>query len=319
MVKIAVAGGTGSVAREIIEVLAATKKHDILVLSRKSRASDNRESGNVSYATTDYSSVVDLASLLRGCDTVLSFVAPYTDQSEAALAQKHLIDASIKAGVRRFAPSEWASARFDHLPWYSYKGQTRQYLEEVNKDSRVLEYCLFQPGLFTNYLTHPHRSATYLAAIETPFDFGNRRMIVCDGGEDQKCTFTTVRDLANVVAMAIEYAGDWPVEGGIKGSDLSIKQLITLGEKLRGPFEVTKIEAKLLQAGDCNSPWLPKVKHPSIPPDAVDFASKSVTAGLLSAIDAGAFQSNDAWNGLLPDYKFKDAEGFLEKAWSGKP
>jgi nucleoside-diphosphate-sugar epimerase len=120
------------------------------------------------------------------------------------------------------------------MPWYSFKAQTRQYLEEINKDPKVLEYCLFQPGLFTNYLTHPYRSTTHVADIETPFDFGNRRMIVCRGGGDHKITFTTVRDLANVVALAVEYDGEWPVVGGMKGSDLSVGQLLALGEELRG-------------------------------------------------------------------------------------
>ncbi|KAL1652908.1 hypothetical protein SLS61_004528 [Didymella pomorum] len=217
----------------------------------------------------------ELSGLLRGYDVVLSFIAPYLDQSEAALAQKNLIDASIQVGVERFAPSEWASARFEYLPWYSYKAETRQYLEKINKDSKVLDYCLFQPGLFTNYLAQPYRTSNHLDAIETPFDFDNRRMIVCAGGDDQKVTMTTVTDFANVVAMAVEYPGDWPVVGGMKGSDLSLRDLLTLGEQLR--------------------------------------------AGLLSAIDAGAFQSNDAWNVLLPDYKFEDAESFLSKVWCGKP
>jgi hypothetical protein len=37
---------------------------------------------------------------------VLSFIAPTV---QAGSAQKSSIDASIKAGVRRFAPSEWAT------------------------------------------------------------------------------------------------------------------------------------------------------------------------------------------------------------------
>ena len=219
-------------------------------MSFQAPMSGHDERDKVSYAVTDYASVEELSSLLRGYDVVLSFVAPYLDQSEAVLAQKHLIDASIRAGVTRFAPSEWVSyvntdfasvsanegcsARFDHLSWYSFKAETRQYLEDINKDSKVLEYCLFQPGLFANYLTQPYRSATHVTSIETPWDFQNRRMIMCDGGEDQIITLTNVRDLANVVALAIDYKGYWPVVGGMKGSDLSMKQLISLGEELRG-------------------------------------------------------------------------------------
>lgn len=125
-------------------------------------------------------------------------------------------------------------AGLEHMPWYSFKAETRQYLQHVNKDSKVLEYCLFQPGLFTNYLTHPYKSATHVKSMETPFDFGRRRMIVCDSGEVPNITFTTVRDLANVVAQAIDYAGEWPVDGGIKGSVLSLEQLVALGEMIRG-------------------------------------------------------------------------------------
>lgn len=45
--------------------------------------------------------------MLRGVDTVMSFITPQTDPGSEA--QKTLIDASISAGVRRFAPSEWAT------------------------------------------------------------------------------------------------------------------------------------------------------------------------------------------------------------------
>lgn len=85
-----------------------------------------------------------------------------------------------------------------------------------------------------NYLTFPHESTRHLHLIETPFDFENRRAIVIDGSDDDRITFTTVHDLANVVAMAIDFEGEWPVVGGIRGTDISIGQLIALGEKVRG-------------------------------------------------------------------------------------
>jgi hypothetical protein len=54
----------------------------------------------------DYSDRSDLIKQLQGIDTVLSFVVTHLDPEGAV--QKNLIDASIAAGVRRFAPSEWA-------------------------------------------------------------------------------------------------------------------------------------------------------------------------------------------------------------------
>lgn len=55
-----------------------------------------------------------------------------------------------------------------------------------------------------------------------------------EGCDDVKITLTTAQDLANVVVKAIEYEGEWPVNGGIKGCDLTIAELIRLGEAVRG-------------------------------------------------------------------------------------
>jgi len=56
---------------------------------------------------TDYGDKEQLTSILNGVHTVLSFITPPLDPGSAA--QKLLIDASITAGVKRFAPSEWAT------------------------------------------------------------------------------------------------------------------------------------------------------------------------------------------------------------------
>lgn len=44
--------------------------------------------------------------MLKGVHTVLSFVDAMSDPDN--MAQRTLIDASVRAGVKRFAPSEWA-------------------------------------------------------------------------------------------------------------------------------------------------------------------------------------------------------------------
>ena len=70
--------------------------------------------------------------------------------------------------------------------------------------------------------------------MEMPFDFYKRRALVLDGGDDNRITLTTVQDLANVVARAIDFDGEWPVVSGIRGASISVGQLIALGEKIRG-------------------------------------------------------------------------------------
>lgn len=144
----------------------------------------------------------------------------------------------------------FSRSKFDHLFWYSFKQVTRDYLAEVNKEKKVriipdvilkvsahkiqvLEYCLFQPGLFTNYLTYPFSSSKHVTQLETPLDFNRCRALVVDGGEDVSLSCTTAQDLARVVALAVEYEGEWPHVGGIKGSEITMGELIALGERIR--------------------------------------------------------------------------------------
>lgn len=61
----------------------------------------------VSWIKVDYLDPKQLEVALQGVHTVLSFAA--TPEDPTSQAQKNLIDASIKCGVKRFAPCEWAS------------------------------------------------------------------------------------------------------------------------------------------------------------------------------------------------------------------
>ncbi|KAI4918271.1 hypothetical protein J4E90_002654 [Alternaria incomplexa] len=232
MVKIAIAGGAGDVGQECIAALLASKKHEIVIFTRKDVPVETTDSP-VKSVKANYKDLDELTSRLQGVDVVLSFIAPH-DLQEGVSFQKNLIDASIRAGVKRFAPSEWVTRTTEHMDWYSFKISIREYLAEINKNKKVIEYCLFQPGLFSNYLTVPYKSAEHLTPLHVMWDFQNRRAILREGGDDDTITLTTVQDLAGVVARAVDYEGEWPVVGGIRGSRISVKELIALGEELRG-------------------------------------------------------------------------------------
>lgn len=64
------------------------------------------------FVKTEYTSTEELTTVFQGVHTVLSFIAPHRNQDEAVTVQKHLIDACIQAGVKRFAPSEWGVKQF---------------------------------------------------------------------------------------------------------------------------------------------------------------------------------------------------------------
>jgi nucleoside-diphosphate-sugar epimerase len=140
------------------------------------------------------------------------------------------------------------------MPWNEGKARIRDYLKELNKDKKVgslkicdqipsenadaldqvLEYTIFVAGLFTSYLTHPYNSTKHVHPMQTPFDFGKRRLLMVEGSDNARITLTTVTDIANVVAKAVEYEGEWPVVGGIRGDDLTMGEVIKMGERIRG-------------------------------------------------------------------------------------
>lgn len=83
-------------------------------------------------------------------------------------------------------------------------------------------------------MTYPFNSSKHIELFELPINFHQRRGLVRAGGKDDVITLTTAQDTAKVVALAVEYEGVWPVYGGIKGTEITIGELIALGEKIRG-------------------------------------------------------------------------------------
>ncbi len=88
-----------------------------------------------------------------------------------------------------------------------------------------------------NYLTHPFKSTKHVYPIQTPIDFGNRRLLMAEDSDDVCITLTTVKDVVNVVVRAVKYEGAWPIVGGIKGDEITIGKLIKLGERVRSEYK----------------------------------------------------------------------------------
>ncbi len=156
--------------------------------------------------------------------------------------------------------------------------------------------------------------------MEFPIDLYNRRAILAEGAEDAQVTLTTVQDFATVVTRAIEYEGEWPVTSGVQGDVLTLREVISLGERIRGcaPFKVETFSKKDMEAGSWESSWMPRIDHPSIPPEQIEAMSKIGTAGISLGLGDGLFSVSDEWNRILPGFQFTKAGEFLENAWRGK-
>jgi hypothetical protein len=77
-----------------------------------------------------------------------------------------------------------------------------------------------------------------------------------------------------------------------------------------------------LEAGKLETSWRLGKRHPSFTDDRVNKLEemlKTVMIGTLLSSAKGAWDVSNAFNELLPDYKFSRAEDFLAGVWEGKP
>ncbi|KAI9157963.1 hypothetical protein HJFPF1_05948 [Paramyrothecium foliicola] len=276
----------------------------------------------VQWVQTTYEDTSQLAQIFAGIHTVLSFVDPVRDP--VGDVQKRLIDAAVEAGVKRFAPSEWSIGRkledcLDDIPWYASKNIIRKYLEKVNSEKKILEYSLFQPGFFLNYLGYPNPTTRHVTLFPVLFDFHCLRTIVVEEDLHARISFTTVQDIAGVVARAIEYDGEWPVYGGITGSTATVAEILALGEKIKGyPFTVRWVKKADIEAGTADLSPISDETHPTIaglPKQQREEILQVVPKGLLTTVGVSAWETTGEWNRLLPDYEFTTIKAFLQQVW----
>ncbi|KAL8339716.1 hypothetical protein RB601_006022 [Gaeumannomyces tritici] len=319
MVKVVIAGATSQLAREVLEGLMRSGKHELLGLCREITEEVAVWSGSVlSLSATTYEDKQELVRLLKSADVLLCFFSPMHDAE--GKNQIRLIDAAVEAGVKRYVPSEWfagaglATAIAD-FPYMASKLAVRKYLEDLNRDKKVIEYTLLSPGMFMDYLAYPRSTdATHTRSFETFINMQEARGFYMEGHEHDSFTLTAITDIVNVVLRAIDYEGEWPVNGGVAGETVTIRQLIELGEKLRGKsFAIEVLDPKDVEAGDLKVTKLDRITHPSIPPEQLEYFTKAALAATLRAIATGGMVVDGEWNRLLPDYKFMTVEELLRK------
>lgn len=104
MVKVVVTGANSGLALEVINALVEGK-HEVLALARRDPSSFPQQEG-VTWAQTSFKDKAELVGLFKGADVVLNFIVLNGDPGNEVSIR--IIDAVVEAGVKRYAPSEWA-------------------------------------------------------------------------------------------------------------------------------------------------------------------------------------------------------------------
>ena len=227
MVKVAIAGGTGHVGRHLVDGVLATKKHELIVLSRTT--SPDLEELGVKVITVTYADPTALESALQGVHTLISAVS--IPQGKALVAAHlALLDAAKKAGVSRFMPPEFGveCLQDDPVEFFRFKAQ----IVEAVKASG-LEYTLFENGTFMNYLASGTPGTGYFPVNMFTVDVGKCTALV-PGDGTSRIVLTRAEDAAAFVAALLDLP-TWPVVSNVSGSCITWNDLLSVAETIRGP------------------------------------------------------------------------------------
>ncbi|KAI1412768.1 NAD(P)-binding protein [Hypoxylon sp. FL1857] len=187
--KVAIAGATGNLGVTILEHLLDAG-FQVTVLTRQ--GSSHTFPSNATVKAVDYDSLDSLVDALRGQDAFIS------NLGHAALLKQHLlIEAAIKAGVKRFIPSEFGSDTLNPkvaaLPGYKEKIEIQKALKKAAAESG-LTYTIILCGPFLDW------------GVRVPFlvDVRNRTIELTEGG-NRKTSVTTLPNVGKAVVGVLKH------------------------------------------------------------------------------------------------------------------
>jgi hypothetical protein len=251
MIKVAIAG-TNGLAQYIANLIATQTYHQFIMLSRNVGAfrSFSESLTNVHEANpgltnkgwqvlqTDYNNATDLRFKLAGVDTVISTIS--------GNAQLNLIDAAAAAHVRRFAPSEFEGSPSVRPANDVLDNRRRAALARLQQyESQGMRYTVFTCGIFYERFGPGGMAASQIGVRSNIGQEGEYIMdlrhakaqlpFYNEAGQPVYVCMTSARDVARFVVAALNLTS-WPREFRMRGDRMSVSDLVTIGEQLRGAY-----------------------------------------------------------------------------------
>ena len=226
MVKVAIAGGTGSLGRHLVDGILAVHKHELIVLSRS--PNPELEKLGVTVKVVSYDDQASLVGALQGVHTLISTVS-LADGDALVEVHRALLNAAKEAAVHRFIPPEFGVHGIpnDPIEFFRYKAQISQAVKESG-----LEYTLFQNGYFMNYLAVGTKGIGYFPGSRFVVDV-QKGTASLPGDGTSSLVYTRVEDIAAYVAALLDLK-KWPETSQVIGDRLTWHDLVALAESIRG-------------------------------------------------------------------------------------
>jgi hypothetical protein len=309
MVTVALIGASSGMGLTMLKTFInqnKDNKHKIVLLSRSEQPESSAQ--GVDVRPVDYNNHEQLVKALNGVHTALSVIGG----SPQAIrdAQLALIPACKEAGVKRFAPSEYAGNSNEGIDLYAGKKQ----VWEATKSSG-LEYTSFSCGVFMSILaTGTPKPLTEVGEREgrktgeeealaglRPWNYVvNMKAGTGDfpGDGTAPLCFTDMRNISLFVYRALDLE-KWPETLGMRGDVKSFKEIVEISEKIQG------------------RKWLTKTNSVEELEGKVDDPGKKFYNQTRLRFHQGLGMVGDDLNQKFPDIKPITCEEFIQKWWGG--
>ncbi|KAF4956396.1 hypothetical protein FSARC_11598 [Fusarium sarcochroum] len=308
---IAIAGGTGSLGKTVIEQLKQHgSHHHVYILGR--RAPENSASNFPKLLQVDYADLDSLTRTLQDhkIDTVVSTIN--LDSEASSQSQLNLIAAAEKSQTTsRFIPSEFVPLIDEDKPG-SVLGMggwvpSARALKKTN-----LEYIHISIGMFSDYFGMPHIKSN-LKSFSLFLDIENKRAAV-PGNGDARISVTYSEDLARFIVRLLDDDGKWPERGILSGSDISANELVATAEKVTGcKLNVVHDTLENIQKGEVTVFHYPEgISEDEWKPSLAKFYEMFITGSFLLPDDGRRL------NRRYPEIPVTSAEQILAQAWKGR-
>ena len=311
MVSVALVGASTGFGRTLLLTFLhrnqlVGNRHSLILISRTPQP--DLAALGIDVRPVDYNNHTQLIQALSGVHTVLSLIGGSPEAMESA--QLALIPACKEAGVKRFAPSEYAGRTNVGIDLYAGKEVVWQAVKASG-----LEYTRFSCGLFMSVLaTGTPKGLTEVGERESlksgeeealaglrPWNFVvNMQAGTADypGDGSASIVFTDMRDVALFVYQALDLE-TWPEELGMRGDVQSFKEIVRICERVQGRKWLTRENSLEEMAKQSEDP------------------GKQFYNQIRIGLAQGLCMVGDELNRALPDFKPVTCEEFVEKWWSG--
>ncbi|EKM60078.1 uncharacterized protein PHACADRAFT_250955 [Phanerochaete carnosa HHB-10118-sp] len=236
MVKVVVAGGTGHTGLHIVEGIVEAGGHEVVVFSRQA-TNPVLEKLGVPIVTVSYDDPAALAKALAGVHTVISTISGLTADT-ITKPQLALLDAAVKAGVKRFAPSEFGTRSIPDNPIELYRNKW-PVAEAVMKSG--LEHTIFEVGVYMNTLASGTAGVGHLPPMKFMFDVEKCKATI-PGDGSAPVVYTRIEDVGRFVAASLNL-NEWPQYSQMRGDRKTYNEILGLAENARGEYFCRRLRA----------------------------------------------------------------------------